>query len=61
MTIDSVSMLQVIVVKHTEVMYLICTINLGQGCIAPEAEVNTNQIHRIPTCVQQICIHIEQL
>ena len=31
-------------------MYLIC-INQGQGRVAPKAEVNTNQIHHIPTCV----------
>ena len=43
-------MVQVIVVTCVGVMYLIC-INQGQGRVAPEAEVNTNQIHHIPTRV----------
>ena len=43
-------MVYVIVVTRVGVMYLIC-INQGRGRVAPEAEVNTNQIHRIPTRV----------
>ena len=45
-----ISNLQVIVVTRVGVMYLIC-INQGRGRVAPEAEVNTNQIHHIPTRV----------
>ena len=40
--------IQVIAVTHVGVMYLNC-INQGLGCVAPEATVNTNQIHHTPT------------
>ena len=36
----------VIVVTRVGVMHLIC-INQGRGHVAPEAEVNTNQMHHI--------------
>ena len=39
-------------------MYLIC-INRGRGRVAPEANVNTNQIHQLLRVLQLICIHIE--
>ena len=44
------AILYVIVVRRVGVMYLIC-INQGLGCVAPEALVNINQIHDIPTRV----------
>ena len=37
-------------VRRIGVMYLIC-FNQGRGREAPAAEVNTNQIHHIPTRV----------
>ena len=51
-------MIQVIVVTHVGVMYLIC-INRGRGRVAPEAKVNTHQIHQLLRVLQLICIHIE--
>ena len=50
--------IQVIVVTHVGVMYLIC-INRGRGRIAPESKVNTDQIHQLLRVLQLICIHIE--